>query len=647
MFGLPLEQAIKQSPILNGLPFPLTRCVDAVERYALHEEGIYRRAGAKNSIEALVKAYDTGKDPDLQAQDPYTVCCVLKEYLKKLPEPLTSYELYNDFMEIGRTRKNKPREASADEMRRLIEKLPESCRYVLYFVIRHLQAVAQHHDENKMSITNLSIVFGPNLFRSLNDSPTAMLGDVSHQGYCVDLLIRESDTVFGSIAVDNKKIAVMDDPLSQFTAAHSPAAEKPKAGDTDNSPGNRSSRRFGGGQDKRKGLSLIELKLNEDSPASAGRGLFRPESTRIIFNDDNKSKQVTYSTDDITQLVKNIVNETLDESAHKAFKRTLNDGYSMLRPPKKASWKSEEPEDTSIYATNNSQRRSSAVEEYTKDLDHASDVTSPAEDDSSTHDTNSNSHKDIEPLTEETIKKLESHPIDINSPIESINARLTIKRGYYSQTVFKGLDTTRVDEKWNVNQLYLEKTIIREEIYNFEEAYKKAKHSQPTKEVKEHLRPIYQRYYQARDLYELFESKNRSFLSQMSMESPLHQVAVFKRNSYSHKNGNRLSNNPYMDGRRSISFSLRGKSSQIQSPEFKQILLKNPDYAEMRNKKQQLKKSLLTFEKQFKDTHKRKMKYKSDWGENSQLFDEYKLIRRKMVEFALKHSRSRNHNHDE
>ena len=62
----------------------------------------------------------------------------------------------------------------------------------------------------------------------------------------------------------------MDDPLSQFTTSNSsPTSEKSKPGDADNSTSNRFSRRFGslpGGHDKRKGLSLIELKMNEESP---------------------------------------------------------------------------------------------------------------------------------------------------------------------------------------------------------------------------------------------------------------------------------------------------------------------------------------------------------------------------------------------
>ena len=65
----------------------------------------------------------------------------------------------------------------------------------------------------------------------------------------------------------------------------------------------------------------------------------------------------------------------MEESAHKSYKRSISDGYSMLRAPKKAAWKSDDPEDSSILTTNNNQRRSSSVEEYTKDLDHASDIT--------------------------------------------------------------------------------------------------------------------------------------------------------------------------------------------------------------------------------------------------------------------------------
>ncbi|KAG2393210.1 hypothetical protein C9374_009787 [Naegleria lovaniensis] len=656
VFGLPLDQAIKASPIFNGLPFPLTKCVDAVERFALHEEGIYRRAGAKNAIEALVKLFDSGKDPELQNEDPYTICCVVKEYLKKLPDPLTTYELYNSFMELGRTRKNKTREESAEIMRALIEKLPDNSRYVLYFVVKHLHAVAQHHDENKMSITNLSIVFGPTLFRSTNTSPTVMLGDVSHQGYCVDLLIREADTIFNSIIVNNKQVAVLDDPLSVSPASNavSPTFEQSKREEdnamnggaaTTANASNRHSKRFfsiGGhqAQDKRKGLSLIELKLSDqESPVQAGRGLFRPESTRIIFTED-KSKQVTYTTDDITQIVKSIIGENLEESAHRSFKRSLSDGSSMLRAPKKSAWKSETPEDIqSLSPTSGRNRRSSAVEEYTKDLDHASDITTGSKLADLTNDPNNSALQKQENaclknnLTEETKKQLESVPVDIvNKPLESLNKRIEIRRNA-SRDIYNGIDLTKIDEKWNSQQLYLEKSIIREEIKHFEECYFKTNPSASKlpKEVKELIRPLFERYNQAKDIYEIFVSNRHAYSSQMSTESPLHQVVIYRSNNNLSMNTNQnRQSNPYLGGRRSISFSIRGTSTQIKSPEFKQLLLKNKHYCELKKKKKELQTKLLEYEKKFEKDHNRKMKYLSDWADMQSDYEEYMSIKQKM-----------------
>lgn len=654
--------------------------MDAVERFALHEEGIYRRAGAKNAIEALVKLFDSGKDPDLQNEDPYTICCVVKEYLKKLPDPLTTYELYNSFMDLGKTRKNKTREESAEMMRALVEKLPDNSRYVLYFVVKHLHAVAQHHDENKMSITNLSIVFGPTLFRSTNTSPTVMLGDVSHQGYCVDLLIREADTIFNSIIVNNKQVAVLDDPLNISPVSPTSVFDQSKTREDDpsmngngghvmngcspatsaNAASNRVSKRFfsiGGhqAQEKRKGLSLIELKLSDqDSPVQAGRGLFRPESTRIIFSNDDKSKQVTYTTDDITQIVKSIIGENLEESAHRSFKRSLSDVNSMLRAPKKSAWKSETPEDIQSLSPNSVQhRRSSAVEEYTKDLDHASDITTTADLEELTKVSNNTSTLQKQEntsclknnLTEETKKQLESVPVDIvNQPLESVNKRIEIRRDA-SRDIYKGVDLTKIDEKWNSQQLYLEKSIIREEIKHFEECYFKANpsaHRLP-KEVKELIRPLFERYNQAKEIYEIFVSNRHAYTSQMSTESPLHQVVIYRSNNYSSMNTNQnRQSDPYLGGRRSISFSIRGTSVQTKSPEFRQLLLKNKQYYELKTKKKEIQTKLLEHEKKFEKDHNRKMKYLSDWGDLQSDYEEYMSIKQKMENIVLNMTSSSN-----
>ena len=98
VFGVPLDEAIKKSSINNGLPLPLTRCADYLERQAIKQEGVYRRSGNQKTVEDLMKLYDAGKDPNLDEYDPYVIAGLLKRYFTLLPDPITSYDLYDKFI---------------------------------------------------------------------------------------------------------------------------------------------------------------------------------------------------------------------------------------------------------------------------------------------------------------------------------------------------------------------------------------------------------------------------------------------------------------------------------------------------------------------------------------------------------------------
>jgi predicted Fe-Mo cluster-binding NifX family protein len=205
VFGVSLEEGIKKSIINNGLPLVLTRCVDYLEREAIKQEGIYRRSGNQKTVEDLIKLYDNGRDPNLEEYDPFVVAGLLKRYFTLLPDPITSYELYDKFI-AAQMQKNKLLRPKA--MKLLIDQLPKCNQYVLYFIIQHLVNVAKHNAENKMGISNLAIVFGPTLFRSHDESPVRLLSDVAFLRGCVETFIRDYEIVFSSIIPNNERVPI-------------------------------------------------------------------------------------------------------------------------------------------------------------------------------------------------------------------------------------------------------------------------------------------------------------------------------------------------------------------------------------------------------------------------------------------------------
>ena len=70
---------------------------------ALDVQGLYRLSGAKSRMERICQLFEAVADRvDLSEQSPHLVASVLKLYLRKLPEPLMTFALYDEFISITR-----------------------------------------------------------------------------------------------------------------------------------------------------------------------------------------------------------------------------------------------------------------------------------------------------------------------------------------------------------------------------------------------------------------------------------------------------------------------------------------------------------------------------------------------------------------
>lgn len=69
-------------------------------------EGIYRKNGGALQMRAIISAFEKGEEIDLDDPDQFNdisaVTSVFKQYLRDLPNPLFTYELYPNFLELVR-----------------------------------------------------------------------------------------------------------------------------------------------------------------------------------------------------------------------------------------------------------------------------------------------------------------------------------------------------------------------------------------------------------------------------------------------------------------------------------------------------------------------------------------------------------------
>jgi len=98
--------------------------------------------------------------------DPHVVAGLLKLYLRELPSPLFPFELYDKLVEAHQNKEN------TIPMLQTIFKddLPPANKATLKKLLELLTFIEKNSEENKMTSSNLSIVFAPNLIRSPKES---------------------------------------------------------------------------------------------------------------------------------------------------------------------------------------------------------------------------------------------------------------------------------------------------------------------------------------------------------------------------------------------------------------------------------------------------------------------------------------------
>ncbi|VDD95614.1 unnamed protein product [Enterobius vermicularis] len=119
----------------------------------------------------------------------HVICTLVKSFFRELPEPLITYELYENFLNASEVEEPYERIRCLSVM---VELLPKCNRCVLDRLMYHLARVAFEEPVNKMSPNNLALIFAPCILRS-NQSVHAQeqLRDVNRQAICVQALIEE------------------------------------------------------------------------------------------------------------------------------------------------------------------------------------------------------------------------------------------------------------------------------------------------------------------------------------------------------------------------------------------------------------------------------------------------------------------------
>jgi len=194
LFGAPLEVIASR---LNATPIPIviTDCVDYLKGHGIMEQGIFRLSGSAQEIKLFQQSYDSGKIVSLgYVKDHNTISGLLKLFVRTLPNPLLTHELYDNYLEVGKA--NIPEDQKVAKFKAISETLAPAHKPVAAYFFKFLHEVSLYTTENLMGYENLSIVFGPVTLSSKAENLEAQMANLPNVNHVVCTLIKHANEIF-------------------------------------------------------------------------------------------------------------------------------------------------------------------------------------------------------------------------------------------------------------------------------------------------------------------------------------------------------------------------------------------------------------------------------------------------------------------
>uniref|UniRef100_A0A671V6X6 Myosin IXA n=1 Tax=Sparus aurata TaxID=8175 RepID=A0A671V6X6_SPAAU len=185
------------------VPLVVEKLINYIEMHGLYTEGIYRKSGSTNKIKELKQGLDTDVDSmNLDDYNIHVIASVFKQWLRDLPNPLMTFELYEEFIRAMGLQDKK-------EMIRgvysVIDQLSRTHLNTLERLIFHLVRIALQEETNRMSANALAIVFAPCILRCPDTiDPLQSVQDIG----------KTTTTLFETISIQFSKI---DSDSTDFT----------------------------------------------------------------------------------------------------------------------------------------------------------------------------------------------------------------------------------------------------------------------------------------------------------------------------------------------------------------------------------------------------------------------------------------------
>ncbi|XP_074732523.1 rho GTPase-activating protein SYDE2 isoform X1 [Strix uralensis] len=224
MFGVDARKVVEKENAGLMVPLLMQKCILEIEKRGCQVVGLYRLCGSAAVKKELREAFERDSKAvtlcESQYPDINVITGVLKDYLRELPSPLITKQLYEAVLDAmvksplkmtASGCENDP--SDSEHTAALLDCLPDVEKATLKMLLDHLKLVASYHEVNKMTCQNLAVCFGPVLLSQRQET-------TNHN----NRVFTDSEEL--ASALDFKKhIEVLHYLLQLWPVHHSPAKE--------------------------------------------------------------------------------------------------------------------------------------------------------------------------------------------------------------------------------------------------------------------------------------------------------------------------------------------------------------------------------------------------------------------------------------
>lgn len=202
IFGKSLDATLKFEKgreANRSVPEIVEACVHYLLKHAIEEEGIFRLPGRKKLIHRYADMYDRGYRPQLDGEgslDVHSVASLLKLYLIQLPSsllPPSHYEAVTGLVTRGIPANL---QESMEKLRENLRKINTHHYTLLKYMCEFLEQVSNRKDLNKMTISNLAVVFSNIFIRPPLESMEYLMETAGVRKSVTHLLIENHSWLF-------------------------------------------------------------------------------------------------------------------------------------------------------------------------------------------------------------------------------------------------------------------------------------------------------------------------------------------------------------------------------------------------------------------------------------------------------------------